>query len=219
MKPIKILYWTPLTFDNTKFTPVFFFKPSLEMLTFIEQHGFFNIPIIISGTNNLYDGFTYVLMDIATMPGGCPNDFQKTPVIYSCTMNDTAWTVYPYEPFTGEFTICSTLTDAEFKQPLNSAKESPQEVKESYCGCFADKKKNDTELEEEYGSPVQTNQVPTDKDPISNIVTFQKPSKEPTKPKKISVAPNNTVIIICLFLVIIIVLILCFYGDLRNQGQ
>jgi hypothetical protein len=215
MKPIKILYWTPLTFDNTKFTPVFFFKPSLELLTFIEQHGFFNIPITISGTNNLYDGFTYVLMDIATMPGGCPNDFQKTPVIYSCTMSDTAWTVYPYEPFIGEFTICSTLTDAEFKQPVLGAKVSPEEIKENFCGCFANKKKKD--LEEDFAPPLETkSKVPQDNQPISNIVTFQEPPKEPVQKPKKYIAPNNTVIIICLFLAIIIVLILCFYGDLRN---
>lgn len=217
MKPIKILYWTPLTFDNVKFTPVFFFKPSLELLTFIEQHGFFNIPITISGTNNLYDGFTYVLMDIATMPGGCPNDFQKTPVIYSCTMSDTAWTVYPYEPFIGEFTICSTLTDAEFKQPEQQQGQQ-EEIKENFCGCFANKKKNDGELEEDFAPPLETkSKVPQDNEPISNSVSLQQPPKEPVQKPKKYVAPNNTVIIICLFLVIIIILILCFYGDLRNS--
>jgi hypothetical protein len=214
MKPIKILYWTPLTFDGTKFTPVFFFKPNLELLTYIEQNGYFNIPITISGTNKLYDGFTYVLMDIATMPGGCPNDFQDSPVIYSCTMNDTAWTVYPYEPFIGEFTICSPLTTAEFKKPEQSGQQ--EEIKENFCGCFANKKKKE-DLEEDFAPPLETkSKVPQDDEPISNIVTFQEPPKEPVpKPKKY-VAPNNTVIIICLFLAIIIVLILCFYGDLRN---
>lgn len=213
MKPIKILYWTPLTFDNTKFTPVFFFKPNLELLTYIEQNGYFNIPITISGTNKLYDGFTYVLMDIATMPGGCPNDFHDSPVIYSCTMNDTAWTVYPYEPFIGEFTICSPLTNSEFKQS-GEQKGQQEEIKENFCGCFANKKK---ELEEDFAPPVQKkSKVPQDDQPISNIVTFQEPSKEPVQKPKKYVAPNNTVIIICLFLAIIIVLILCFYGDLRN---
>lgn len=199
MKPIKILYWTQLTFDNTVFTPVFFFKPNLELLTYINQNGFFNIPILISGTNDLYDGFGYVTMDIATMPGGCPNDFSDSTVIYSCTMKNTVFTTYPVEPFIGEFKLFDPLLDSEFP------KEKPQEeeIKENFCGCF---KKDKIEEFAQVDKKIQEEE----KKPELKI-------SEPT-PTEITKSTNLTVpIIICVFLLIIIVLILCFYGDLQNK--
>ena len=210
MKPIKILYWTQLTFDNVSFTPVFFFKPNLELLTYINQNGYFNIPIFISGTNDLYDGFGYVTMDIATMPGGCPNDFEKSSVIYSCTMTNTIFTTYPYEPFIGEFKLFDPTTDTGSSEPKKEEKkEQEKEIKEEYCGCFAKDKI------EEFAPPKNKEKTPIKVEPEKKEIEIEMESEPVSyiqnKPKQ-----NYNITILCVFLLIIVVLILCFYGDLKN---
>ena len=217
MKPIKILYWTQLTFDNVSFTPVFFFKPNLELLTYINQNGYFNIPIVISGTNDLYDGFGYVTMDIATMPGGCPNDFEKSSVIYSCTLTNTIFTTYPYEPFIGEFKLygpefCEPKQEEkkeekkEEKEKDEKKEKEEKEIKEDYCGCFAKDKI------EEFAPPKNKEKTPIKIEPEIEIEKETEPvSLIQNKPKQ-----NYNITILCVFLLIIVVLILCFYGDLKN---
>lgn len=190
MKAIKILYWSQITLDNTTFTPVFFFTPSLDFLTYIGKYGYLNVPISISKTNGLYDGNTFVTIDKSTSKGGYPND--DNGMIYSATLNNTEFNIYPYEPFIGEFKIgnLNTMKVASEREIENKIETA---LNEPYCGC--NKKR---EMKEEY---------------------FFKEDQmtETKKPKK---KTNNIYIIIfCFFLIIIIILIVCFYGELCSKKK
>jgi hypothetical protein len=189
---MKILYWSQLTFDSNVFNPVLFFKPDLEMITYNEQFGPTSVPLLISGTNGIYDGLYYTTISKATSLGGCPPDFCSAPLVYSATLSNTSFTIYPYEPFIGEVFLANTT---EYKE------EKPkEETKENYCGCGRGGAKNirnesEEELEESYKGP--------------------KPSSTP-KPTDCLQNNNVFIFIICFFLLLIIILILCFYGDLRS---
>jgi hypothetical protein len=189
MKPIKILYWTQLTFDNVQFNPVFFIKPTIEAVSYIKQHGFLNVPIRITGTNKLYDGFGYATFDIATMPGGCPNDFQDSNLLYSVALRNTVFTVYPYEPFIGKVQIIDPIIELGQKQVKKS--ETKKSVP-AVMGKNPDAAVNAIPLREEYLS--------------------KKPDNDTPPP-----SPHSYTLILCFLLLILVVLILCFYGDLRSS--
>lgn len=200
---MKILYWSQLTFDSNVFNPVLFFKPDLEMITYNEQFGPTSVPLLISGTNGIYDGLYYATISKATSLGGCPPDFCSTPLVYSATLPNTSFTIYPYEPFIGEVFLANTMV----YKPIPE-EEKPKEIentKEDYCGCGGGGVKKlrneyEEEVEESYNGP--------------------KPSTTPkatTKPSDCSENNNVFIFIICFFLILIIILILCFYGDLRSS--
>lgn len=189
MKPVKILYWTQLTFDNVQFNPVFFIKPSIEFVSYIKQHGFLNVPILITGTNKLYDGFAYATFDIATMPGGCPNDFQPSTLIYSVSLRNTVFTVYPYEPFIGKVQIINPVMEATRKEIDEAPSLLPAVM----------------------GTGVDT--FPTH--PNAAVTPLQEDYTSPPPPSK-KVSPHSYTLILCFLLLILVVLILCFYGDLRS---
>ena len=199
---MKILYWSQLTFDSNVFKPVLFFKPDLEMITYNEQFGPTSVPLLITKTNGLYDGLHYVTISKATSLGGCPPDFCSAPLVYSATLYNTSFTIYPYEPFIGEVFLANTM---EYK-PILEVEKPKEETKENYCGCGGGKVKKirneyeEEEVEESYKGP----------NPSSTMKPTQKPP---------DCLQNNNVFIfiICFFLILIIILILCFYGDLRSS--
>jgi hypothetical protein len=201
---MKILYWSQLTFDSNVFNPVLFFKPDLGMITYNEQFGPTSVPILISGTNGIYDGLYYATISKATSLGGCPPDFCSAPLVYSATLPNTSFTIYPYEPFIGEVFIANTMV-----YNLQEDEKKPKEIentKEDYCGCGGGGgvKKIKNEYEEE----------------VEESYTGPKPSSTPkSSPKPPDCLQNNNVFIfiICFFLILIIILILCFYGDLRSS--
>jgi len=102
---LKILYWTQITDDNVSFRPVFFFHPRVDILAFLEDRRYRDIPIQIRNTNGLYDGFHYATMDIATGLGACPADLDPVKPVYAATLASLSFTLYPTAPFVGEFAV------------------------------------------------------------------------------------------------------------------
>uniref|UniRef100_A0A6C0K196 Uncharacterized protein n=1 Tax=viral metagenome TaxID=1070528 RepID=A0A6C0K196_9ZZZZ len=224
MKPIKILYWTQLTYDNVEFNPVFFIKPSLEAVSYIKQYGFLNVPIIISGTNKLYDGFGYATFDIATMPGGCPNDFQPTELIYSISLRNTVFTVYPYEPFIGEVQIISPEMDAAIKEIQKSppAPSPTSGLLPAMMGTGVDTFADNPNAAVTALVPLQPPPEPVIKEsePVikEGYSSLQKKKRKEEEEKINSTTPHSYTLILCFLLLILVVLILCFYGDLRTNA-
>jgi len=183
---------------------VFFIKPTIEAVSYIKQHGFLNVPIRITGTNKLYDGFGYATFDIATMPGGCPNDFQDSNLIYSVALRNTVFTVYPYEPFIGKVQIIDPVIELGKKQMEMEKSKQQKKWLPAAMGTgvdmFPDKNPDAavtalaplTPTKEEYSSPKQ-------------------------KPDNDTPPPHSYTLILCFLLLILVVLILCFYGDLRSS--
>lgn len=100
---LKILYWTQITDDNVSFRPVFFFHPRVEILAFLEDRRYRNIPVAIRDTGGLYDGFHLATMDVATGLGACPADLDPTRPVYAATLASVSFTIYPATP--GEFAV------------------------------------------------------------------------------------------------------------------
>ena len=203
---MKILYWSQLTFDSNVFNPVLFFKPDLGMITYNEQFGPTSVPLLISGTNGIYDGLYYATISKATSLGGCPPDFCSAPLVYSATLPNTSFTIYPYEPFIGEVFLANTMV-----YNLQEDEKKPKEIentKEDYCGCGGGGGGGVKKIKNEYEEEVEES------------YTGPKPSSTPkSSPKPPDCLQNNNVFIfiICFFLILIIILILCFYGDLRSS--
>jgi hypothetical protein len=218
MKPIKILYWTQLTYDNVQFNPVFFIKPSLEAVSYIKQYGFLNVPIIISGTNKLYDGFGYATFDIATMPGGCPNDFQPSELIYSISLRNTVFTVYPYEPFIGEVQIISPQMDTAIKE-LQKSPSPPSPTSgllPAMMGTGVDTFADNPNAAVTALVPLQPPPKP-EPSVMEGYSSLQKKKRKEEKEEN-STTPHSYTLILCFLLLILVVLILCFYGDLRTNA-
>jgi hypothetical protein len=215
MKPIKILYWTQLTYDNVQFNPVFFIKPSLEAVSYIKQYGFLNVPIIISGTNKLYDGFGYATFDIATMPGGCPNDFQPSELIYSISLRNTVFTVYPYEPFIGKVQIISPEMNATIKETQKPPPLPTSGLFPAMMGTGVDTFADNPNAAVTALVPLQPPPEPVIKEGYSSL---QKKKRKEEEEKVNSTTPHSYTLILCFLLLILVVLILCFYGDLRTNA-
>lgn len=213
MKPIKILYWSQLSFDNNVFNPIFFFTPTLEILPILQQYNYVNIPIILQNTNGIYDGFYYVKIDKSTSLGNCPSDNDKTPPIYSVFL-DCPFTIYPYKPFIGEFFI--TNNNQDIIDNIN-----PQLI---YDQIEIDKqtKYNLNQLNNNFNVDAIENYEFYE--PTTGIDT--ETPEETENPDEIDLpdgcsinkkSPYIYIIISCVFLLLIIILILCFYGDLRKK--
>lgn len=213
MKPIKILYWSQLSFDNNVFNPVFFFTPTLEILPIIQQYNYLNIPIIIQNTNGIYDGFYYVKIDKSTSLGNCPSDNDKIPPIYSVSLN-CPFTMYPYKSFIGEFFIANNnqeIIDNVNPQLIRDQIEIDKESKYNL-----NQLKNNFNIDAienyEYFEPTNDTETPDD--------TESETESEIDYPKDCSINKKSSyiyIIISCVFLLLIIILILCFYGDLRKK--
>ena len=140
-------------------------------------------------TNGIYDGITYVTIDKAVNQGSLVIDYSSQSNIYSATLNNTIFNIYPYEPFIGEFIIISSkvVHDSEIlNKEINTEK-----ALEYYCNCKSnDKSKSNMD------TTIQENYVPyTSTDQSSNIYIY----------------------VVCLFLVLIAILILCFYGEFNKK--
>jgi hypothetical protein len=201
MEAIKILYWSELSFDNVSFHPVFFFHPTLEILPFLEEKNYLNIPILIQNTNNLYDGLFYASIDKATSLGQCPVDFYKKKPIFSAKLS-VPFTIFPYHPYIGEFFV---LIDHKVIKNIR-----PQLVKDMMENCPPE-----PFMIENY-EPSPENIKEEEIIPLIDVkekkVKISKEEDDSTSQEK-----NLTyVFIICFFLVLIVVLILCFYGDLKK---
>jgi len=95
---MKITTWRQLSYNNTTFIPILFFIPDFEIKMFTSQNGFLNVPLLISGTGGIYDGFYFTTINEATSLGGCPVDFDDAPVFWSATLTNTSFTIYPPTP-------------------------------------------------------------------------------------------------------------------------
>lgn len=118
---LEILYWSQITDDNVSFRPVFFFYPRVEILAFLEDRRYRDIPVSIRGTNGLYDGFHWATMDVATALGACPSDLDPTKPVYAATLASASFTIYPTAPFVGEFAV---LTGGNAAEPGGDVRES-----------------------------------------------------------------------------------------------
>jgi len=213
MNPIHILYWSQLSFDNIQFTPVFFFHPTVDILPFLEEKNYLNIPILVQNTNGIYDGFYFVNIDRATNVKNVLSEYDTSYPIYSATLS-CPFTIFPYEPFIGEFLII----DDQFR----FSQISPSFISDT----IQIEKKKDENLNSLVNNfdPESIDPVCENEDQIENeIEGFQietTPIPETPPPKtsssKFNTQENIYIIIICTFLAMIIILILCFYGDLQK---
>ncbi|NDE13983.1 hypothetical protein EBZ80_03540 [bacterium] len=143
---LKILYWTQITDDNVSFRPVFFFHPRVDILAFLEDRRYRDIPIQIRNTNGLYDGFHYATMDIATGLGACPADLDPVKPVYAATLASLSFTLYPTAPFVGEFAVLMDAPrekkDKDVLEAFQPAAPTPapptvqQESEETETACF-----------------------------------------------------------------------------------
>jgi hypothetical protein len=185
---MKILYWAQLSYNNNTFMPVFFFNPDFNMKMYTNQFGFLDVPIYINGTNGLYDGYHYATINKATNLGGCPPDFCKEPLIFSATLNNVSFTIYPLDNgqiFLANQQIFDTSTSSQNKTITSSAQtdEIPSEsIKENFEHSIDDLKEKPI-IKENFSS-----------DNFS----------------------NSYILIICFFLLLIIIIIICFYGYLKK---
>lgn len=127
MKPISILNWSQITSDNENFYPVFFFTPTIELLTWIHQYGY-HVVLKIEGSQ-VYDGVYRAYFQIANLDQ--PNqtlDFKTTAPVYSALL-DTPFTIYPCSTQKGIFTIALQSDTPPIKEdyleeiPLNDETE------------------------------------------------------------------------------------------------
>jgi hypothetical protein len=91
---VSILYWAQVYSVDDTLIPVFFFHPTMEVLSFLRQRGNYNIPIQIQGTHGLYDGLHYVSIDNPTTLGRCPPNYNHDKPILAAFLN-VPFTLYP----------------------------------------------------------------------------------------------------------------------------
>jgi hypothetical protein len=127
---LDILYWSQITDDNVSFRPVFFFHPRTDILAFLEDRRYRNIPVFVRNTDGLYDGFHWATMDKATGLGACPSDADPTVPVYAATLPSASFTVYPAPPFVGEFTVLmdgGERVHEGFEEPVEEPPVAPTE--------------------------------------------------------------------------------------------
>lgn len=216
MNPIHILYWSQLSFDNIQFNPVFFFHPTLDILPFLEEKNYLNIPILVQNTNGIYDGFYYVNIDRATNIKNVLSDYDTSYPIYSATLN-CPFTIFPYEPFIGEFFFIndqfrfSQISPSFISDTIQIEKQKKENL-DSLVNHFDPKSIEsigENKIEDETEDEIEDFQIETTPIPPT-------PSPKTCSPSKFNTQENIYIIIICTFLAMIIILILCFYGDLQK---
>lgn len=187
---MKILYWAQLSYNNNTFMPVFFFNPDFNIKMYTNQFGFLDVPIYINGTDGLYDGYHYATMNKATNLGGCPSDFCKEPLIFSATLNNTSFTIYPLK--TGQiFLVNQKIVNTTFPNNTISMQTEMNDKNPSV----------NESIKENFESP-------------SIKQNFKKSIiKENFSSNNFS---NSYILIICFFLLLIIIIIICFYGYLKK---
>jgi len=106
MKFVDILNWSQISFDNLNYFPIFFFYPTIEILSYIEQFGYQAI-ITIRQTDKIYDGRFLVQFNISQPSTINPTvDFQTKKPIYSAIIN-IPFTIYPCQK--GQFLLESII--------------------------------------------------------------------------------------------------------------
>ena len=101
---VSILYWAQVDAVDDTLIPVFFFHPTVEILSFLRQTGYYNVPIHVEGTRGLYDGVHYVRIDNPTTLGRCPPNYNPEKPVLAAFL-DTPFTRYPLSP--GQFSIAA----------------------------------------------------------------------------------------------------------------
>jgi hypothetical protein len=99
---VPILYWAQVYSVDDTLIPVFFFHPTMEILSFLRQTGYYNVPLRIQGTRGLYDGIHYVSIDNPTKLGRCPPNYNPDQPVLAAFLN-VPFTLYP--PSSGTFSI------------------------------------------------------------------------------------------------------------------
>lgn len=91
---VPILYWAQVYSVDDTLIPVFFFHPTVEVLSFLRQRGYYNVPVTIRGTGGLYDGPRFVSIDNPTTVGRCPPNYNRDRPVLAAFL-DTPFTLYP----------------------------------------------------------------------------------------------------------------------------
>jgi hypothetical protein len=193
---MKILYWTQLSIDNNQFFPVCFFHPDIDLLSYINKYGYSALCRIKD--TNIYDGFHWVKLDIATRFGNCPSDLDKTPILYSASL-DIPFTSYPIH--SGEIEISSLEEQSKMNQIMENFEHDLKKEIECRDEVPLDGEKDQEEIIEEF-----------EKEPEIEVT----PESSPTTSCK---RQNNLtfVYILLFFLLVIIILSICFYGQFSSK--
>lgn len=93
-KMVPILYWAQVYSVDDTLIPVFFFHPTMDILSYLRQRGNYNIPIRVEGTNGLYDGLHYITVDNPTTLGRCPPNYNHEKPVLAAFL-DVPFTIYP----------------------------------------------------------------------------------------------------------------------------
>jgi hypothetical protein len=215
MIPIPILYWSQISNDNNVFHPVFFFHPTLPILAYKKQFGE-KCPIQIMGTNGIYDGWTWAVLDEAVSLGDCPTDLNPKKPIYAAFLPNVSFNIYPYEPFIGQFRLLPPdLTN------ITSGEEEEEKV-EALLGPALEIGEKEVSSSESVSTPVikldlELNPEETlesyDSIPTPSVV----PIVQPLPPTTDNGYNLGFVLLLVFLLILIIVLILCFYGELKSN--
>lgn len=91
---VSILYWAQVSSVDDTLIPVFFFHPTMDVLSFLRQRGNYNVPLYIQGTGGLYDGLHFVTIDNPTTLGRCPPNYNRDRPVLAAFL-DTPFTIYP----------------------------------------------------------------------------------------------------------------------------
>jgi hypothetical protein len=94
---VSILYWAQVYSVDDTLIPVFFFHPTVDILSFLRQTGYVNVPIRIEGTRGLYDGVHYARIDNPTTIGRCPPNYNPDRPVLAAFL-ETPFTMYPVSP-------------------------------------------------------------------------------------------------------------------------
>lgn len=200
MHPLKILYWSQLSLDNITFVPVFFFQPDQKILPILRSYNFLNVPVFIQNTNGIYDGYYTINVDITTPRNNFNIDYDISKPIYAAQM-DCPFTIYPYQPFIGEFSIIDTThyrpTSKQVEFVTKKDKDPPTLDEHKQEKEFTIQDIENFELDPHNEMKQDIMETPSPK-------TCQKSTTYDRE--------NIYVIIICTFFIMMIILILCFYG-------
>jgi len=96
-----IIEWKQIYSNDDTIVPIFFFEPTLEILTLLRSNGgpsnrCWTFNILISGTNGLYDGISRGIIDQVVNHTGCLPDYADHPSpLYSISLPDVSFTLYP----------------------------------------------------------------------------------------------------------------------------
>ena len=92
---VPILYWAQVYSVENTLIPVFFFHPTMEIMSYLRETGnYLHVPIRIEGTRGLYDGVHYVTIDNPTTLGRCPPNYNPEKPILAAFLT-VPFTIYP----------------------------------------------------------------------------------------------------------------------------